>query len=251
MQDAVNQYAVHSPFVFGLIKHVIKPGSPQAICGPVEQLREKLRHDRTRILKTDFGSGSGGEYVLRHEVRISSLAKNSSVPTRQAARLFYLIRHLEITDILEFGTSLGISTAYMAKANPSAKIVTMEGCPELAARARANFSSLKLENIEILTGNFGDILDEALRRFEKLGLVFFDGNHRLLPTLDYFQKCLEKVNNDTVFVFDDIHSSEEMQQAWEEIKKYPEVTVTVDLYHAGWVFFRKELSVQHFTLRYP
>jgi len=251
MQDAVNQYAVHSPFVFGLIKHVIKPGSPQAICGPVEQLREKLRQDRTRILKTDYGSGAGGESVLKHEVRVSGLAKYSSVPARQAARLFYLVRHLEVADILEFGTSLGISTAYMAKANPAAKIVTMEGCPELAARAQANFNSLKLENIETLTGNFDDILDVALQRFEKLGLVFFDGNHRMQPTLDYFQKCLEKVHNDSVFIFDDIHSSEEMQHAWEQIKKHPEVTVTVDLYHAGWVFFRKELSVQHFTLRYP
>jgi hypothetical protein len=42
-----------------------------------------------------------------------------------------------------------------------------------------------------------------------------------------------------------------MEKAWDEIKKQEEVTLTIDLFYIGIVFFRKEnKQKQHFTIRY-
>ena len=84
-----------------------------------------------------------------------------------------------------------------------------------------------------------------------LGLVFFDGNHRKDATLRYFNQCLEKANEDSIFIFDDIHWSEEMQDAWKEIKAHPQITLALDVFQFGICFFRKEkLAKEEFLLRY-
>jgi hypothetical protein len=83
-----------------------------------------------------------------------------------------------------------------------------------------------------------------------LDYVFFDGHHALEPTLKYFELCLKKAHNSSIFVFDDIRWSDEMKLAWEKIKNHPKVNVTIDLYTMGVVFFRKEQEKEHFVLRY-
>jgi predicted O-methyltransferase YrrM len=234
-----------------MITGVIRPGEPAAICAPVEGLRQKYLKDNRIILKTDFGSGGEGDALLKYEVKIKHLARKSSVPSYRAARLFNLVRFLGAKNILELGTSLGITTGYLAKADLLARVVSLEGCPEVAALARENLSAIRLDNLSIVEGNFDQKLPEVLRSFEHLDLVFFDGNHRREPTLDYFRQCLPLVHNDTVFVFDDIHYSPEMEQAWDQIIGNDRVRVSLDFFHMGWVLFRKELSKQHFILRYP
>jgi predicted O-methyltransferase YrrM len=78
--------------------------------------------------------------------------------------------------------------------------------------------------------------------------VFFDGNHQKQPTINYFEICLQKAHEKSVFVFDDIHWSEEMEQAWAYIKNHPKVTVTIDLFWIGIVFFRTEQVKEHFII---
>ena len=151
---------------------------------------------------------------------------------------------------LELGTSLGISSAYIAKANATSSFTTIVGCSEIAAIAKENFASLNIKNVQQIIGNFDDELPKYLNRTEKLDFVFFDGNHRKEPTLNYFKQCLAKANDNSVFVFDDIYWSSEMKEAWTEIKKHERVTVTIDLFFLGIVFFRKEQARQDFILRF-
>ena len=184
-------------------------------------------------------------------MKVSRVARYSSLPSRRAARLFRLVRFLDAREILELGTALGISAAYMAEANPAARVITLEGCPMLAELARQNMNKLRLENVEVIQGNFNQSLPDALRMMKPPDLVFIDGNHRQEPTLDYFRQILGHSHENTLIVIDDIHYSPEMERAWKEIILYPEVTVSIDLYHQGWVLLKKELSRQHFTLRYP
>ncbi|PJC61367.1 MAG: SAM-dependent methyltransferase, partial [Flavobacteriales bacterium CG_4_9_14_0_2_um_filter_32_27] len=80
--------------------------------------------------------------------------------------------------------------------------------------------------------------------------VFFDGNHTKNATLTYFNWCLEKANEQSVFVFDDIYWSEEMKCAWKEIKAHPKVTTTIDLFFLGIIFFNPDLSKEDFVLRF-
>jgi predicted O-methyltransferase YrrM len=183
---------------------------------------------------------------------VSEIAGRSAKNVRYCRLLFRLAYYLRPQVILEIGSSLGISTSYLASTNSAAKVITLEGCPNTANEAKKNFESLGLKNVEIIVGNFGTILPDLIHRLPAAGcqLVFFDGNHRKGPTLDYFKQCLGFAHNDSVFVFDDIHWSNEMEEAWEEIKLHPEVTVTIDLFFLGIIFFRKEQAKENFVIRY-
>ena len=138
----------------------------------------------------------------------------------------------------------------MAHANPKAKITTMEGCPETALIAKENFQKLKAKNIQLLEGNFDVLLPAFLTQTKRLDFVFFDGNHRKKPTLAYFEACLEKSHKDTVFIFDDIHWSEEMEEAWQEIQNHPNTVLCLDFYDIGMVFFKQGLSKENFSIKF-
>ncbi|WZL88411.1 class I SAM-dependent methyltransferase [Salinimicrobium sp. 3283s] len=80
-------------------------------------------------------------------------------------------------------------------------------------------------------------------------LLFIDGNHQKEATLSYFEKLLPTVHNDSVMIFDDIHWSKGMEEAWEEIKAHPKVKVSIDTFQWGLVFFRREQEKEHFVIR--
>ncbi|MFM7823858.1 MAG: O-methyltransferase, partial [Bacteroidota bacterium] len=163
--------------------------------------------------------------------------------------LHRISKDLQPDNILELGTSLGISTMYLSAANPSAKVITVEGCPKTAAHARDNFSKLGLENIESLVGDFDDQLPSVLNRTNSLGLVYIDGNHTYEATVRYFHTLLPKCGNETCIIFDDIHWSAGMENAWKEISNNSRVTMSVDLFYFGIVFFDSRLSKEHFKIR--
>jgi len=152
---------------------------------------------------------------------------------------------------LELGTSLGITTSYLAFANLSAQVITMEGAPTVADLAQKTFDRLNLKGIEVLKGNFNQTLPETLERIKTVDLVFIDGNHRKDPTLNYFHQLINHSTESTILIFDDIHWSSEMELAWKEIQQHPEVTLTIDLFFIGLVFFKKDFKAkQHFVIRF-
>ena len=165
--------------------------------------------------------------------------------------LFMMIRHLRANSILELGTSLGITTAYLASAHPNTRVITIEGSESIAAVAAENFKKLHLKNIELVVGNFDHELKKICDERQKFDLIFIDGNHREVPTINYFNTVLPFCHNDTVLMFDDIHWSEEMQEAWEYIKNHEKVTCTIDIFEMGIVFLRKEFrQKQHMQITY-
>jgi predicted O-methyltransferase YrrM len=245
---ATNEHGVHSPFVFDLLLSVIYNEHKYYSYEQCEQLRGRMLLSSETLSCIDLGAGSAYGTTIKRKV--SQIARNSAKPPKFAQLLFRLVNHFQPESLLELGTSLGLSTAYMASAKKDCRITTMEGCPEIAAVALANFRELDLNNIELRTGNFDDLLPKFLSDQQVLPFVFFDGNHRKEATLSYFSQCLEKADAGSVFVFDDIYWSPEMKEAWELIKSHPKVTVTIDLFHLGIVFFRKEQAKQHFIIRF-
>lgn len=161
-----------------------------------------------------------------------------------------LVPYLKIKNALEIGTSLGTGTAAMAAGN-DIKITTIEGCPETARVAKENLQAQGFHEIDFKIGEFGSILENIISKTEKpkFDLVYFDGNHQKKATLNYFNKLLETTHNDSVFIFDDIHWSPQMEEAWEEIKKHPSVKVTIDTFFWGLIFFRREQEKEHFVIR--
>jgi len=246
-----NAHGLHSPFIYGLYTTVICHNGKFGAFGPIEARRRELRRSTQRIAVTDFGAGSQVAGAGGRERQLGDIARHAAKPPRLAQLLFRLVNHFQPATILELGTSLGLTTAYLAAADSRNQVITFEGCPNTAAVARETFEKLHLGNVQLVTGNLDQTLPATLAQLTKpVDFVFFDGNHRYEPTLRYFEQCLGKAHENSVFVLDDIHWSAEMEQAWEAIKAHPAVTVTVDLFYVGLVFFRKKQPRQDFRLRF-
>jgi predicted O-methyltransferase YrrM len=164
--------------------------------------------------------------------------------------LFRLACQMQPNNILELGTSLGVTTLYLSSARPSANIYTIEGCPNIANIANQVFRNEKANNITSIVGNINTELPKVLSKIESLDMVFFDANHTKEATLNYFYKCLEKANDNSIFIFDDIYWSEGMTEAWKEIYENPAVTYSIDLFHLGIIFFKKEWKKSHFKIKF-
>src|SRR6185295_376097 len=170
---------------------------------------------------------------------------------KYAQLLYRIVKYYQPDSVIELGTSLGITTSYLSRARPGGDVFTLEGSTEIAGIARQNFKSLELQNVKVAEGNFDYTLPSVLYHLTSVGVVFIDGNHRCEPTENYFHWLLEKANPDSIFIFDDIHWSKEMERAWEHIKEHPSVRCSIDLFFIGVIFFRPEFKEkQHFTIRF-
>ena len=242
-------HGLHSPFIFEFVKDVLNDREKYPEYGKVESLRKTLLTDRKKISVDDFGAGSA---TSRTNIRsVSSIARHAA-KSKKFSRLFYRIaKKYRPENMVELGTSLGISSASFALANPAAILHTIEGAASIAEIARANFRQLDLGNIRQYTGRFDDVLPGLLHDLNHVGLAFIDGNHQYEPTMKYFNMLLPEVKNDSILIFDDIHWSGGMEQAWRGIQRNEAVRCTVDLFFIGIVFFREEFrEKQHFTIRY-
>ena len=246
--SAKTRHGVHSPFVYKLIDEVIYDFKDKSSYKNIEDLRKKLLNDERSITITDLGAGSHVNNQKQKQVK--ALAKNALKPKKLAQLLYRLAKEFQPKNIIELGTCLGITTAYFGKAVADAKIYTLEGCPQTAGVAKENLNQLELNNIEVVVGNFDDTLPKVIESLEQLDFVFVDGNHRKQATLSYFEWCLPKVHDHSVIIFDDIYWSAGMKEAWEQIKAHPQVSVTIDLFWIGLVFFKKGQAKEDFRVRF-
>lgn len=235
--------------MFDLYTRLIRSDNPhEPAFAPIRELQKELLKDAQTIQITDFGAGS--RINSSRERAIRDIARNSQKPARFGRLMYRLIQRFGSRTIIDLGTSLGVTTLYEAAAAPTAQVLTFEGCPQTAAVAARNFRKLNRANIEIITGNLDETLAERLKTVSGIDFAFFDANHRYEPTVQYFNTCLLKAHNESCFIFDDIHWSDEMEQAWETIKAHPAVTVSIDLFYIGLVFFRTQQPKQDFILKF-
>jgi predicted O-methyltransferase YrrM len=242
-------HGIHSPFVFDFVQNVLNDKRQFYTYTTIEYLRGILLNNQTTLHVEDLGAGST---VSKTQTRtVASIAKHAAKNKKLAQLLFRVAHFYQPSTILELGTSLGISAAYLASACPNAKLYSIEGSPEIAQLANANFRWLGLKNIYSNTGNFDAVLPTILQKTNRIDLAFIDGNHRKAPTLNYFHQLLSVTNPFSILIFDDIHWSQEMEEAWDIIKKHEQVTLTIDLFFIGLVFFRKDFKVkQDFVIRF-
>ena len=144
---------------------------------------------------------------------------------------------------------MGLATSALALGNPKSKLTTLEGCPETSKIAKEQFQQFNFNAIESITSQFESFLNADNLYLKNYDLIYFDGNHSKKATLTYFEQLLPTVNNETLWIFDDIHWSNDMEEAWEQIKEHPKVRVTIDTFQWGFVFFREEQAKEHFTIR--
>ena len=263
-----NQHGLHSPFVYDLVTKCFYDKSDHDGYELIKNYRNDLLRNKELIEITDFGAGS--RVFKSNERPVFSIAKNAGITLHRAKLLFRLTNYLNISNALELGTSLGIASSAIA-ANKKTSLITIEGCPETSKIARQQFKKYDLNNIQLMHAQFETAISQLksdlnnkqqttnnrqsltpnseLRIPSKFDLIYFDGNHQKEATLKYFEKLLPTAHNDSVFIFDDIHWSAGMEDAWEEIKKHPKVNVTIDTFQWGLVFFRQEQVKQDFFIR--
>lgn len=245
---AQTRFELHSPFLFDISEQVINDRRHYYAFDELDHARTKLLADNTAIEVTDFGAGSHVEKGRSRKVK--AIAASSLITPRFGELLFKLCQLVQPATILEMGTSLGISAAYLAKGAPQAKVITLEGSAAIANIARNQWKSLQINNISGFTGEFSSTLPQALAELDQVDLAFIDGNHRLQPTLDYFEQLKPKLHSGSIVIFDDIYWSREMAQAWKTIRTDPMVTVSIDLFYKGIVAMKPEFRQPvHLTLR--
>jgi predicted O-methyltransferase YrrM len=241
-------YGIHSPFMFELVSEVLWEKHPFYSFSLINAYRKKLLGSDKVINVTDLGAGS---HKLNSKKRkVADICRSSAIRRKYGEFLFRLVSRYKSKTIVELGTSLGVSTMYLAMPGKNNKVVTIEGCPETAAIAKESFEAFGPGNIESLTGRFTDVLPGVLEKICTIDLLFVDGHHEKEATIDYFNLCKKNAGNDSIFIFDDIHWSKGMEEAWEIIHNDKDVTVSADLYQLGLVFFCKECKKQHYVIRF-
>jgi len=237
-------FGVHSPYLFQFTRFVIYDKSVYYIFPEIENIRTALKKDNSLLDIRDFGTGKD------RSRRVSDIAVHS-VKSAKYGQLLYKIAHFcKSKNILELGTSLGLTTAYLASSSSKIRCVSLEGSDEISAIANRNFEKLHLKNIQVEVGNIDLTLPKVLHDFDSLDLVFIDANHKLPAIYDYFEQCLIKVHANSILIVDDIHWSADMEKAWNSLKNHPKVTSTIDLFQLGIVFFRADLNKRHYKMRY-
>lgn len=241
-------HGIHSPFVFKLITATFRNKIDPSVVLTIETLRKRNLSDGSTINVLDLGGGSSR--MKTNFRKVSEIARYSTVPKKYGILLSGIAAEFGNPAVVEFGTSLGFSAMYLAAGCPGSIVYTMEGCPETARLARENFSSAGIGNISSLNGSFDDLLPKVKDLNIKPGLVFIDGNHREAPLLKYFTEMAGISDENTVIIIDDIHSSAEMECAWDKIRSFETVSFTVDIFRMGMVFFRKGIPHIDYIIRY-
>jgi predicted O-methyltransferase YrrM len=243
-------YGIHSPFLYNLADKCIFSRESSADFRLLEQKRKELHNDHTEIYVLDFGQGtkrftkSSGIESIKYRRKISSIARNS-LQNRNMCRLMWrLSKYFSPKTILELGTSLGITTSYLSQAVPDSKIITLEGCPQTAARAEMLFEECGASNIDLYVGQFDHTLPKALEQLGQVDMAYLDGDHSYKAVMQNFNTILGHLHPGSVLIVDDIRWSKGMKEAWCDMAAHPKVTLAVDLYKTGILFFNPALSKQ-------
>lgn len=240
-----SRYHIHSPFVFKLVNGVLRDKRPFYDLQAIKTQRNRLLNDRTTINIQEVSTTNAPIATT-----VATLTRRTAIPKKYGELLFRLVNYYQAQRILEVGTGLGISTAYISCANRSAQVIGLEGDEARADVARKVLSALRCP-VDVRVGKFEDTLQQAVLNLGEIDMVFLDGNHKLEPTLQYFEVILPALHENSLVIVDDIYWSAEMLSAWEILKSHPRVTLSVDLYRMGLLFFTLDFKQpQHHQLYY-
>ena len=242
---------IHSPYLFYLVRMLMYDSNAYYCFAPIEKRRQAMLHTEKEIEITDYGTGATGKGST-YQRSVADIARTSLESPRVGQLLFKWIAYIgheaqRPLEIVELGTSLGITTAYLAAPDSRNRITTFEGCPAVADIARRNWEKLDLHNIHLIEGDINDTLCNYVR--ESIDIAYIDANHTTEATLQYFDYLATMTNEKSVFVIDDIHYSPQMHKAWLQICRHHLVTSTMDIRNAGIIFFDPHYLHKNYTLR--
>lgn len=205
----------------------------------IENERKQLLLNTHPLIDGSLGE-EGGLYDRGLTI---SRACEASKPPKPALMLYLITKIFEPLNIIELGTNVGVSAAYIATAlklnQKEGRLITLDASPYRQRVAKNIHSYLGLSNIEYVEGLFTDTLNQTLLEMGSVDLAFIDGHHQYQPTLDYFERILQFSSQNTVFVFDDIRWTDGMKKAWSEIREDERLGIVLDLNSVGICMIRQ------------
>ncbi|MGV9002745.1 O-methyltransferase [Flavobacterium sp.] len=245
--NSKNQHGVHSPFVFDLVTKCFYDTRKYPEYKDLKNYRNSLLQNKNLIEVTDFGAGS--RVFKSNKRQVAQIAKTAGISSRRSELLFRITTYFQPSTILEIGTSLGLATSALSLGNKNGEITTLEGCPKTLNQCKLELQTLNINNVISVNTEFSSYLNASKFKPTTFDLIYFDGNHSKKATLEYFDLLISTITNDTIWIFDDIHWSHGMEEAWQTIQNHPKVRVTIDTFQWGIVFFREEQRKEHFVIR--
>lgn len=244
---ATTIYRLHAPFVYQLANYVLEDNRTFYSFPIIEGFRKQLLRSKDEVEIKDFGAGS--KIFSGNKRKVKHLAKYTAISHQAGKMLFRLIQFTKPKNMVELGTSIGVSALYQASAALKSKFITLEGSPEVAALAKKNFQAHGLSWIDVRSSDFDTGLPVVLEELHRLDYIFMDGNHTKAANFRYFNMILPYLNSDSLVIIADIYWSQDMQELWESLIRHDKVTLSVDFYHFGVLFFKKEFrQKEHFAL---
>lgn len=218
-------HGIHSPYLFEFVNGVLF--NSQGILAPVELLQEHRK--------------------LRSELKF---VRRSSVSMKYASLLYRISAWFQAEMIIELGTGVGISTMYLNSGSPETPLHSIERDRERAALAAQLLCRCSAGPVSIHWGEMEEKLEDILPLVPGRFLAFVDGNHHQKPTEAYVRKLIESAGDEALIVMDDIYWSRGMQRAWKEVLTWPEVRVSINLFHMGILFLRKDLQKTEIKIKF-
>ena len=234
-------HGVHSPFVYNFMKNAMKLGVAPKHQKDIDQCISMSNSNQLEIKVQDYGAKSK---KLDEKRSVKQIFKTSSSYGKNALLLYRISHYFKPKSILELGTSLGIGSLHLHLGQPSAKITTIEGCPETFKLAQ---NSLKGKPIELINRTFYDYIKDL--KTESFDLIFIDGHHDG-EALKYYLELLDKyIHDDTIIVLDDIRWSNSMLNAWNSLKKNEKYHLSMDFFRMGILIKRPQQEKEDFILK--
>jgi len=238
--SATNHHGVHSPFVYDFVTRCLYDRTPYPEYDTLKTYRAQLLKDLKTIKISERDVNFKTKKASKSRINISS-----DTTYRRAKLLFRLARYGQWQTVLELGTTLGITTQAMALGNPKAQITSLDGCSTTAAIAEQHLSLYP--NINIQKGTFNALISKYSN--QKFDAIFINGHHIKTTTVSLIKQLFSLTHNDTIIIIDGIHINSDMTATWKNLKNHPKVTVSIDCFSLGFLFFRREQRKQHFKIR--
>lgn len=245
--DRTDHHSLQTPFAFSIYENLRyyyslnREGN-----SALEKIRTELAHDYRIIATQDEGAGSN--YADGSNRSIASICKISCSALKYNLLYQFLMTMTPNSVVVELGTSLGINTGYLAtKSNGS--VYTFEADPALLQIAMRNLSHLT--NIRFILGNIQTTLPEFLREQSQIDFIQVDAHHTYEATLLYCELVWPYLHEESIVIIGDIHWSTDMKKAWSEIKKFPNVSSSMDFFECGVLFFKQGIQLEHHVLYFP
>lgn len=221
----------------------------------IEVLRAEYGRSTASIRDLEFGpdaavpddsaSASSPGYLKDYD--LSWLATISSVTPSQGRFLYRLARLLRPSVVLELGTCVGFSAAYLATAikdgGIGGHVHTVEGGPERVRWAARTLRSLGLDDVATISHLRHEVaIVDFVPRIGPVDLAFVDSDHIRERTLAYFDALRSCVSLSGVIVFDDIDWSASMRRGWAEIRELAAPGNAVYEWHSFGIWARSAAS---------